>query len=197
MRLIVITTPCLFPKETEYIQALFEEGLDILHLRKPQASEQEMADLIQSIPSRYHSHIVLHDHFPLAGKYKLRGVHLNRRNPNPPKNWTGSVSRSCHSIEEVARWKAHCDYVFLSPLYDSISKEGYHSAFTPAMLKAANEIIDEQVIALGGVTADKLAELKAFGFGGAALLGDVWRYKTNLSLFRTHFQSIITQANTL
>ena len=52
--------------------------------------------------------------------------------------------RSCHSLEEVAKYKATCDYVFLSPIYDSISKEGYPSAYTTDSLQKARQagIID-------------------------------------------------------
>ena len=35
MKLIVITTPTFFTEEDQIITALFEEGLDYLHLRKP------------------------------------------------------------------------------------------------------------------------------------------------------------------
>ena len=35
MRLILISTPSYFVEEDKIITALFEEGLDTLHLRKP------------------------------------------------------------------------------------------------------------------------------------------------------------------
>lgn len=36
MKLIVVTAPTFFVEEDKIITALFEEGLDILHLRKPE-----------------------------------------------------------------------------------------------------------------------------------------------------------------
>ncbi|HIY37265.1 MAG TPA: thiamine phosphate synthase, partial [Candidatus Paraprevotella stercorigallinarum] len=35
MKLILLTTPDFFVEEDKILTALFEEGLDILHLRKP------------------------------------------------------------------------------------------------------------------------------------------------------------------
>jgi len=35
MKLIIVTAPTFFVEEDKIITALFEEGLDILHLRKP------------------------------------------------------------------------------------------------------------------------------------------------------------------
>ena len=80
-------------------------------------------------------------------------------------------------MEEVIERKPTMNYVFLSPIFDSISKQGYRSAFDHATLKkAAHEgIIDHKVVALGGVTRQRISLLAEYGFGGAAMLGDIWR----------------------
>ena len=90
---------------------------------------------------------------------------------------TGTVSRSCHSLAEVAAWRDRLDYLFLSPVFDSISKQGYRAGFAPEeLLRAAREgIIDRRVMALGGITPDNLARVRAWGFGGAVVLGDLWQ----------------------
>ena len=177
MQIIVITRPDFFPREAEEITQLFAAGLEILHLRKPQSDATALETLLRAIPSEYHSRIVLHEHFDLAVRYSLRGVHLNRRNPEAPAGYTGAVSRSCHSLEEVQSHKSACEYVFLSPIYDSISKEGYGAAFSKECLRKAHNdgIIDQKVYALGGITGEHLPEIHSLGFGGAALLGDIWQ----------------------
>ncbi len=65
----------------------------------------------------------------------------------------------------------------LSPIFDSISKQGYRAAFTSAQLEEARRrgIIDKRVMALGGVTFDRVKEVLEMGFGGAMILGDAWR----------------------
>lgn len=174
---IVITLPEFFAGEADAIVRLFQSGLERLHLRKPEATEAEYRELLRQIPSCYHSRIVLHDHFSLLDEFSLCGVHLNRRNPVAPEGWTGHVSCSCHSLEEVRQRKPQCDYVSLSPIYDSISKQGYGSAFSRDELLAAREagVIDGQVMALGGISHDRLAEVEELGFGGGMVLGDAWR----------------------
>ena len=68
-------------------------------------------------------------------------------------------------------------YVFLRPICDSISKQGYRSAFSEEEIRdaAKSGIIDERVIALGGISFSKLQLVSDYGFGGAAMLGEVWR----------------------
>ena len=172
---LVITSPTFFPGEAAFIHRLFAHGVDIVHLRKPGATADDCARLLDDLTSDDRRRIVIHDFFELAQPYGLRGIHLNARRSTVPDGWQGHVSRSCHSLEEVKRYKDACDYVFLSPIFDSVSKQGYASAFTDETLKqASNEgIIDNKVVALGGVTPDKIDYLQQLNFGGAAMLGCV------------------------
>ena len=174
---IVITLPYFFDGEAEQITQFLRSSIDLIHLRKPHSTAEEMERLIRQIPSEYYDRLVLHDHHQLALKYHLHGVHLNSRNPQPPTGWTGSISHSCHSLEEVKLWKDKCNYVSLSPIFDSISKKGYHAAFSVDVLAQAKEdgIIDAKVLALGGVTFDRMDEVLRMGFGGGMILGDAWK----------------------
>ena len=176
MKTIVITRPYFFEGEEKYIVHLFEQGITSLHLRKPHAAEKDVQALIEKIPHQFRSQVVLHEHPHLVAKYQLQGFHLNSRCPHLPDGFKGRVSRSCHSLEEVVRYKDRCDYVFLSPIFDSISKEGYGSTFSEETLQEAYKqgIIDSKVIALGGIKPEHASYLKANGFGGMALLGYVW-----------------------
>lgn len=197
MKLIVITSPLFLPDEAAHINALFEAGLEILHLRKPHSSADEVESLVQSVSEPFRNRIVLHEHFELVEQYGLKGIHLNARNPMPPKGYHGHISRSCHSLQEVEEWKNVCDYVFLSPIYDSISKEGYGAHFTTEQLQDARlrGLIDEKVVALGGICADNIPEVKSFGFGGVALLGDIWSREGADRVL--HFKQLLQIINSL
>ncbi len=179
LRLVAITSPDFLPGEGRRIAALLDEGFWRVHIRKPRATADRLRQLLGSIPSRCLPRIVLHDHQELAATFHVGGIHLNSRQPTLLPELKGkelTVSRSCHSLEEVVAWKARTDYLFLSPIFDSISKKGYRSNFSPDILRsaAAEGIIDAKVFALGGVTTDRLPLLRAIGFGGAAMLGAVW-----------------------
>ena len=194
MKLIVITSPQFVRCETEILSSLFDAGLEILHLRKPESTEQELEKLIAGLPGCYLQRIVIHDHFPLAARWGLRGIHLNSRHPLPPPFHQGSISCSCHSIAEVCERKPSCDYLFLSPIFDSISKQGYRAGFPSDVLQQAHHkgIIDDKVMALGGVEFSRLPQLRQWGFGGAAMLGDIWQRSPEEIL--PHFQLCLQQA---
>lgn len=177
MEWIVITSPGFLQGEADFIDRLFGHGLDRLHLRKPGADIGECRRLLDGISREWLPRIVVHDNFGLCREYGLGGVHLNGRNPMAPPNHEGSVSRSCHSLEEISRYKGECDYLMLSPIFNSISKQGYMAAFEPEQLAAARDsgLIDSRVMALGGVTLENIPRVRELGFGGVAILGDVWQ----------------------
>ena len=105
------------------------------------------------------------------------------------------VSRSCHSIAELSQYSSVCDYMFLSPIFDSISKSGYASRFSLEEIRrrivAGSDVATARmdvmssdgncrsvdwgrVFALGGVCPDNIRLLEEAGFGGAAVLGCIW-----------------------
>ena len=178
MELVIITQPDAFEGETDICNKLFADGLQRLHLRKPGASREQLQAWIERIEPSFRKRIVLHDHHDLAMEYGLGGIHLNSRNPEAP-DWLNrkriSLSRSCHSVAEVEACQKDYDYVFLSPIFDSISKQGYKAAFSKEELaEAKTRGILYNVYALGGITFDKLQEAEHLGFAGAAMLGGFW-----------------------
>ena len=176
MKLILMTPPSYFVEEDKIITALFEEGLDILHLRKPNTAPMYAERLLTLIPEQYHKRIVVHGHFYLKDEYKLKGIHLSERNPNIPGNYKGHISRSCHTLEELKANKKGHDYLFFNPIFDDISKLSYQGSYTPEEIRKAHKagIIDKKVIALGRIDADNIKQVKDYGFGGAAVQGGIW-----------------------
>lgn len=191
MKLIVVTTPTFFVEEDKIITELFEEGLDILHLRKPETPAMYAERLLTLIPEKYHRRIVTHEHFYLKEEFNLMGIHLNTRNPKEPHDYSGHISCTCHTLEEVKNRKHFYDYLFMSPVFDCITKEGVSSAFSALDLRQASKehIIDSKVMALGGITPDNILQIKDYGFGGAVIMGDLWN-KFNMRSDRDYLEII-------
>ncbi len=176
MKVIVITLPTTEFCEAEKISTILRAGVSRVHIRKPNWSAEEHRELIREIPSELRCRLTLHDHFELCEELGVGGVQINSRNSSAPSSFEGVVSRSCHSLKECANCQSE-DYVTLSPIYDSISKEGYSSNFTNEELLDAK--LGERVVAMGGVTPHQIPQLHALGFGGVALLGYIWQGDDN------------------
>ena len=172
MRLVVITQPGFRAGEAETIRELLDGGIDRVHLRKPFAPEAAMRRLLDRLDPAVLPRITPQDRLGLAAEYGAGRVHFNARHPEPPQGFRGLVSRSCHSLEELEEHAAD-DYLFLSPIFDSISKVGYTARFTAESLleAAARGIVNDRVLALGGVRPEYLPRIRAYGFGGAPPVG--------------------------
>lgn len=195
MKLIVLSTPHFFIEEDQILTALFEEGLDLLHIRKPDSEPVLSERLLSLIPNQYHSRIVVHNHFYLKEEYNLRGIHLSKQEPQAPKDYSGKITRTCYSIDHLAQEKGKFDYIFLDSIFDGITEGHRPSSFTTEQINdaARKGLIDRKVMASGGVNIDNLKQIQDMGFGGAVVCGDLWKrfdvhqgldYKALLSHFR-------------
>lgn len=181
MRRIAITPSQITTDEPGQICEILDSNWDMVHLRHPSASLSEMRQLIESIPQRLHCRLRLHGHFQLLNEFNLGGIQLNHRCAAIPDNYSGAMSRSCHTIDELAQYAADCDYMTLSPIFDSISKPGYRGRFDADRLSM---IPKGKVIALGGITPDKIADIRQYPFAGYAVLGYLFDAPTSEFRYR-------------
>lgn len=181
MKLIIISSPESFPQEAQLINQLFKAGMTCFHLRKPGYNAEEVNDLIQNINSKNHSKIALHQHHFLAGKNSIKRLHFTEQMRNKTqkkdlqqlKQQGFTLSTSVHQSEMISEMQ-HFDYVSLSPVFNSISKAGY-IGFADASFTIEKSVSMPEVIALGGIDADNIHQLKTMNFDGAAVLGAIWQ----------------------
>src|ERR1700746_3780497 len=138
MKLIVISNPTDLINEQEIVCSLFEAGLECFHVRKPAFSKEGIQKYIRRFSSIHQNKIFIHDEF-----------------------------LKFHSIEEMEKNNKKYEYAFLSPVFDSISKEGYKSKFDLNELKSSLLFRKEtkgEVYALGGIDEDKIEIINELGF---------------------------------
>ena len=169
----------MIDEDAYLISNLLKMGIHSIHLRKPEATINECRQLLTKLTKEERTKIIIHDYPELYTEFSLKGIHINKNITSLPDSYNGFKTRSCHSFEEIERYKTEYDYLFLSPIFDSISKIGYKSGFTKEeLLKASTSgIIDHKVIALGGITLDMLPYFRELNFGGIAMIGGI--YNTN------------------
>jgi thiamine-phosphate pyrophosphorylase len=182
---IVISNPTSVKDEHVIINQLFEEGLELFHLRKPASSVTELSSLLKNIEIKHYAKIALHQHHEIADQFGLKRVHYteeNRKNIfesdlNKQLQKNNILSSSIHDIEAYKKVSAHFDYVFLGPVFNSISKPGYHSILKNGFQIPVLRKI--KIIALGGIDNKKAEDARTYGFDGIAVLGAIWNKPEN------------------
>lgn len=173
-RLIGISPERGVKDEQRRIVEFLDNGIDLFHIRKPFLTQEQIRYYLDEFPLEIRDRLTIHNYPDLALEFGLGGVHFNLSSPFiKPIYGDKRKSYSCHNIKEMLESRDIFDYVFLSPIYNSISKKGYKSKFNLNDLKESG-LINKKVIALGGIREENFAELKNIGFGGAALLGSLF-----------------------
>lgn len=187
--MIVITNPTEIANEIQTIHSLFEEGLDLLHIRKPDYSEKEMDAFLSKIKIAFLPQLVLHTHHQLADEFGINRIHFTGKDrkenkPNPFLKQVRLLSTSTHSMEEFNALSDTFDYAFLSPVFPSISKETYHAEtdFLEAVKSRTN--FNTKLIALGGIHSANINQVLQAGFNDIALLGNIWNSINPLENFK-------------
>lgn len=176
--LVLITPPVTVPNEIALVRKMMKRGLGTLHIRKDWTHEWQCTEYLSSL--RDCSSCVLHTFHHAAPPWKLKGIHYKEidrpdgiiRAPSGVR----TVSTSFHQLSQLGTCMGDLDYVFLSRLYPSISKQTMSSELLLGNDDLQHYLATSRypVIALGGVVPEKFKELKELGFSGAALLGSVW-----------------------
>jgi thiamine-phosphate pyrophosphorylase len=168
-RLIVISSEQDLPEEPAAVTALFREGMQLFHLRKPHWSGDQHAQFLSAVPDVFHGRISLHYHHDIAQQFGIRYLHLPEKErmagTQPHRGYT---STSFHSVNDVVA-NTGFTYCFLSPVFDSISKQGHAGRFAGTRFS-----FPLPVFALGGITPANAGVAIDRGFSGIATLGYVW-----------------------
>lgn len=171
-----MTKATFFVEEDKILTSLFEEGMENLHLYKPESEPIYSERLLTLLSEDYYKKITVHDHFYLREEFGLKGIHLNNPITEIPYGYKGNISRTCHSIDELRESKKKSSYVFLKTIFDSKSNPNDKQTLTTEELKEASKkgLIDKNVYAMGGMCLDNIRQMRDLGFGGVVVCGDLW-----------------------
>jgi thiamine-phosphate diphosphorylase len=161
----------------DQVRRAVEDGVELIHVRERDLEAASLAALvndIMGITRGTSTRVVVNDRLDVALACAADGVHLRadsipiaaarRIGPSP-----FLVGRSVHTPAE-AKAGAGADYLIAGTVFPSTSKP----AGTPAMglegLKAIVAATNVPVLAIGGVTADRMAGVEATGAAGVAAI---------------------------
>ena len=184
MLLQLVSRPDFFVEEHQILAMLFENGLNVLHLKKSVSEPVYSERLLKLISPSYHSRITVHQLFYLKEEFALQGICLDA-SASLPEGYMGEVGRTCHSLKEVSLVKETCNSVILSDVLSMPSRELEKAS--------ASGLIDQKVMALCPPDIEQVRQIAVYGFGGIVIDSSFWSrfnlqevsdYQEILTLFR-------------
>lgn len=178
MRLHLISTGSIHPlDEIKTFQSL-QPYTDQLHLREPNLSAAELLDLIEALLAHGYSsdQLTVHDRVDVAHVAGI-GVQLTRRSlrvRDVRRHFPNLViGKSVHSLAEALAAEAEgADRLMYGHIYPTASKPDVPPRGIDA-LKQVVTFTTKPVIAIGGITPDRVPEIAAAGATGIAVLSGI------------------------
>ena len=169
------------------IRETVRAGVDLVQVREKDLTSRELVALVEEAlrvarePGRGGARVVVNDRVDVALAAGADGAHLGAHSM-PVQVVRRLVPRafvigvSCHSLAEaLAAESGGADYLVLGPVFETPSKLGYGPPLGLAKLRDVTSRISIPVLALGGITVDRIRpclEARASGIAGIRIFQD-------------------------
>lgn len=164
--------------QLDCVEAALRGGVSAVQLREknlPAAALVELAGALRELTARHGAALLINDRVDVAMAVDADGVHMPASSfaIGDARRLLGAdklVAVSTHDPAEVAEAAAQgADFAVFGPVYDTPSKRPYGEPLgLESLARAALAAIP--VIAIGGITSDRVAEVRSAGAAGAAAI---------------------------
>lgn len=163
----------------EVVEAALRGGVRLVQLREKDLPTRDLVALarrLRSVTRRHAAALLINDRIDVAVAVDADGIHLpassfrveDARKLLGPKRIIGV---STHSPEEAAAaGKTPADFVVFGPVFDTPSKRQYGAPVGRERLSDAVRSTDLPVIAIGGITPDRIGPILDCGAAGIAVI---------------------------
>jgi len=162
----------------EQVRHACAAGVDLVQVRERDLEAGALAALVRAVvdaargtPTR----IVVNDRADVAIACGAHGVHLRGDGMTAaalrgltPKGFL--VGRSVHGVDDLPAADG-ADYLIAGTVFETASKPGLQARLGIDGLRAVARAAHAPVLAIGGVTTDRMPEVAAAGASGAAAIG--------------------------
>jgi thiamine-phosphate diphosphorylase len=172
---------CLITDRTRFKQSLSEvamqaevAGIDYFQLREKDLHGRDLLLLAKSLRAILRkTRLIVNGSLDVALACGADGVHLQKQ--NVPVSAVREafpdleIGYSAHSLQEMTTAaNSGASYVFISPIFDPISKESVSPALGPRLGALWASSVNIPVFALGGISKENQSEIANGNFAGIA-----------------------------
>ena len=178
----VLTDAGAGPRALAVIAAAVAAGAPVVQVRAKGCTDRVLYDFARAVVELCRSAgaiCLVNDRVDVALAVGADGTHLGEhdlplaaaRRVAGPAHLLGGTARDPERARQLVAEGA--DYLGVGPAYPTTTKSGLPAALGPAGVAAVARAVDVPVIAIGGVTADRVSPLLAAGAAGVAVVGAV------------------------
>ena len=165
------------------IEEALQAGVKAIQLREKDLPTRPLLSLayeLRKLTRAYGARLLINDRVDLCLAVEADGVHLRTdglpvervRSLLGPEKLMGV---STHSVQEAQKaQRGGADFIVLGPIYFTPSKASYGSPLGPVILQVARRAgVTLPIFAVGGVTPERVQEIRSAGANGAAVISAI------------------------
>jgi len=191
----IIDGALLKTSELSFAKMMAESGVELLQYRNKHASSRQLFEVSQAISvklsaaarpgaGKAHSHaprFIVNDRADIALVVNAGGVHVGQEDLGVEEaraivgrdRWVGV---STHSLEQLdAADKTSADYIAFGPIFATRSKENPDPVVGLDLLREARRHTRKPLVAIGGITLERAAEVYRAGADSLAVMAGLIR----------------------
>jgi len=182
-RLYAIIDPTLLTiSELELAEALAGSGVELVQYRNKTASSRQFFEISRQLASALGPRgvrFIVNDRPDIALLTNAGGVHVGQddlsvedaRAVCGPDRWVGV---STHNLEQLAAAdRTSADYIAIGPIFTTATKKNPDPVVGTELLRKARQLTKKPLVAIGGITLERAAEVYRAGADSLAVIRDL------------------------
>lgn len=181
---VILDAALLTLPETQLAASLAEAGVRLLQYRNKRASARELLEKSRPLAEELlprQVHFIVNDRADVAALAGAGGVHVGQDDlgADAARGIVGPeavVGVSTHNLEQfAAAAQTSADYIALGPIFATDTKANPDPVVGLEMIRAARRLTNKPIVAIGGITLERVAEVIAAGADSVAVISDILR----------------------
>jgi thiamine-phosphate pyrophosphorylase len=182
-RLYAIIDPTLLTNsELDLAETLAGSGVELIQYRNKTASSRQFFEISRQLSSSLNPRgvrLIVNDRPDIALLAGAGGVHVGQEDLSVEEaraicgsdRWVGV---STHTLEQLASAdRTSADYIAFGPIFQTVTKKNPDPIVGTEMLRKARQMTKKPLVAIGGITLERAAEVYRAGADSLAVIRDL------------------------
>jgi thiamine-phosphate pyrophosphorylase len=168
----------------ECAKNLVDAGVRLIQYRNKRASGRELFETSRELAAYLNPlgvQFIVNDRADVAALAGAGGVHVGQEDPGVEQarevigcgKWVGASTHNAGQFRSVLETSA--DYIAVGPIFATDSKENPDPVVGVGFVRETREMIDGPIVAIGGITLERAAEVIEAGADSVAIISDILR----------------------
>jgi thiamine-phosphate pyrophosphorylase len=181
---VILDAALLTIPETQCARELVDAGVRLLQYRNKTAPSRELLENSRQLSAELMPRgvtLMVNDRADVAVLASASGVHVGQedlsveeaRSIAGPDRLVGISTHNLAQLEQAARTSA--DYIAVGPIFSTLTKVNPDPVIGTEFLRRVRSLTDKPIVAIGGITLERAAEVVRAGADSVAVISDILR----------------------